>query len=83
MRMIIIIINPEFGQVHKFKRARATEIIAISHSERFVRGEYKGRTCTVLRSGGMDTEQIFTAQSYCDVLISLQSWLKEEGKRWR
>ena len=59
------------------------EIIAISFGERFVDGEYKGRTCTVLRSGGMNTDQIFTAQSYGDVLISLQSWLKEEGKRWR
>jgi len=59
------------------------EVIIITLGERFIDGEYKGRTCKVFRDGAISTDPIFTAQSYPDVLTSLQSWLKEEGKSWK
>lgn len=50
-------------------------------------GEDEGsQTCTVTLYNPSGYEvglQIFTAQSYDDMLVSLETWLKEERRRWR
>lgn len=43
------------------------------------------QTCVVTRYAPdkYTVERIFEAQSYDDVLVSLETWLKEERRRWR
>ena len=71
----------EIGHLTEFKIKQPGQIRSIEFGE-----DHEGQVCTVTRYHPDDndtTEIVFHAESYDDVLVSLEVWLKEERRRWR